>query len=106
QLAYTHLSAERSIRVCMPRTICRSLRVLMVLGSDGTIQTNIWARRQIESLEAIGIVVETYHFEDRRSGRGLFLGGCGLRRRVRDFNPDIVHVHYGAAQALVTVLFT
>jgi len=78
----------------------------MVLGSDGTIQTNVWARRQIESLEAIGVVVETYFFEDRRSWRGLLLGGCELRRRVREFNPDIVHVHYGAAQALVAVLFS
>lgn len=79
----------------------------MVLGSDRLfIQANIGAKRQIESLEATGIVVETYLFEDRRSLRGLLLGGCGLHRRVRQFKPDIVHVHYASAQALITVLFT
>jgi glycosyltransferase involved in cell wall biosynthesis len=84
----------------------------MVLGSDGLIQSsngfiqaNIWAKRQIESLEAIGIIVETYHFGERRSLRGLLRGGCALHRRVLEFKPDIVHVHYASVQALIAVLF-
>ncbi len=90
----------------MPHTNSGSLRVMMVLGTDGTNQTNIWAKRQIQSLTEVGVVVETYLFEDRRSFRGLLLGGSALRRRVREFKADVVHVHYGAAQALVAVLFS
>lgn len=78
----------------------------MVLGADGTNQTNIWAKRQIDSLRAIGVEVDIYLFQDRRSFRGLFHGGRALRRKVREFEPDIVHVHYGAVQALIAVLFS
>lgn len=77
----------------------------MVLGADGTDQTNVWAKRQIESLRTSGVTTDIYLFHDRRSWRGLFLGGRSLRQRVREFKPDIVHVHYGAAQALIAVLF-
>jgi glycosyltransferase involved in cell wall biosynthesis len=84
----------------------KSLRVLMVLAADGTSEPPIWATRQIESLRAIGVQVHTYIFQNRRTLSGLVKGGLALRRKAREYEADLIHVHYGAAQALATVLFS
>ncbi|MCA9469926.1 MAG: glycosyltransferase family 4 protein [Nitrospira sp.] len=66
----------------------------------------VWAWRQIDSLRTLGVEVEIYEFKNRRSVWGLLKGGIDIRRKVRLYNPDLVHVQYGAAQALITVLFS
>jgi glycosyltransferase involved in cell wall biosynthesis len=37
---------------------------------------------------------------------GLLRGGVALRRAVREFRADLVHVHFAAAQALASVVFS
>ena len=85
------------------------LRILMVKGMPLDVSNPaawIWADRQVHSLMELGCVIESYDFPDRRSLSGLFKGGLILRKKVRDFRADIVHVHFAAAQALMTVLFS
>jgi teichuronic acid biosynthesis glycosyltransferase TuaC len=83
------------------------MRILMVLPvDDGSRTPKVWAKRQIESLHRLGIATETYLFENRRSLKGLIAGGRALRAKARSCHADLVHVHYGAAQALVAVLFS
>lgn len=83
-----------------------SVKALMVVApAAGCTTPPVWAQRQIDSLALLGLRIETYVFENRRSLRGLLRGGVALRRKVRDCRPDVVHVHYGAAQALIAVLF-
>lgn len=83
------------------------VRVLMVIAPvAGTSEPPVWAQRQIASLREIGVEVATYVFRDRRSIRGLLAGGRALRRTAQEFQADVVHVHYGAAQALAAVLFS
>ncbi|WP_422931548.1 glycosyltransferase [Singulisphaera sp. PoT] len=66
----------------------------------------MWASRQVESVSGTSDEVGTYYFRDRRRISGLLAGGRGLRREVKRFGADLVHVHYGAAQALIAVLFS
>jgi glycosyltransferase involved in cell wall biosynthesis len=81
------------------------MRVLMVIAPTlGTEQPTVWAGRQIESLKALGVAVETYVFRNRRSLLGLLGGGLALRRKARECGADLVHVHYGAAQGFIAVL--
>jgi teichuronic acid biosynthesis glycosyltransferase TuaC len=84
-----------------------SLRVLAVLPTGTrTGRSPVWAQRQVESLRNLGVEVDIFPFANRRSPWGLFRGGLALRRAVRRLKPDLVHVHYAAAQALVAVLFS
>jgi glycosyltransferase involved in cell wall biosynthesis len=83
------------------------MRILMVLPvDDGSREPKIWAKRQIDSLHDLQIDTECYLFENRRSFKGLLAGGRALRAKVESWNPDLVHVHYGAAQALIALLFS
>ncbi len=81
------------------------MRVLMVIAPvPGTNAPPVWARRQIDSLKAIGVIVDTFVFRDRRSISGLLNGALALRRRASAFHADVVHIHFGAAQAVAGVL--
>lgn len=82
------------------------MRILMVLANMGdSDRPAVWATRQIESLRKLGIETEIFLFKNRRSLPGLVRGGLALRRMAHDFNADLVHVHFGAAQCVVGVLF-
>lgn len=82
------------------------MRVLMVLANMGdSDRPAVWAKRQIDSLRKLDVHTETYLFKNRRSMLGLVRGGLTLRRMAREFNADLVHVHFGAAQCVVAVLF-
>lgn len=83
------------------------MRVLMVMPAVlGTDRPPVWAERQIDSITGIGLAVDTYVFSNRRSLYGLVEGGLALRRRAREFDADLVHIHFGAAQAVAGVLFS
>jgi len=83
----------------------KRLRVLMVLAAtQGSDQAAIWARSQVDSFKGVGMEIATFVFKNRRSLKGLLLGGRALRRHVRSLAPDLVHVHYGAAQAFIAIL--
>ena len=87
----------------------KTLRILMVQGTPvgaANPAAWIWANRQANSLSELDCIVETYEFLNRRSISGLLSGGLALRRKIRDFRADLVHVHFAAAQALVAVLFS
>ena len=88
----------------------KKLRVLMVIGGSVKVvqasnTAGVWAWRQVDSLRSLGVEVETYAFVNRRSLRGLLIGGLEMRRKAQQLKSDIIHVQYGAAQALVAVLF-
>ncbi|GAB1723084.1 MAG: glycosyltransferase [Nitrospira sp. CR1.1] len=81
------------------------MRVLMVIAPmPGTNLPTVWAKRQIDSLNVLGVDVDTYVFHNRRSLSGLIKGGLALRRKAREFGADLVHIHFGAAQAVAGVL--
>ncbi|MGQ0810216.1 MAG: glycosyltransferase family 4 protein [Nitrospiraceae bacterium] len=79
---------------------------MVVAPSASSGEPTVWAKRQIDSLRKLGVVAEIYIFKDRRSLPGLVRGGMALRQKAREFEADLVHVHFGAAQAVVGVLFS
>jgi glycosyltransferase involved in cell wall biosynthesis len=78
----------------------------MVLAPISENRPAVWADRQIESLRTLGVEVRVYLFKERRSLGGLVSGGLDIRRQAREFEADLVHVHFGAAQAVVSVVFS
>ena len=83
------------------------MRILMILPvDDGSSTPKVWAQRQLDSLAQLGVDIDTYLFRNRRSLKGLISGGLAIRAKARLSNADFVHVHYGAAQALIAVLLS
>ncbi|MEX2493393.1 MAG: glycosyltransferase family 4 protein [Nitrospirales bacterium] len=83
------------------------IHILMV-QAKGADETNpaawVWADRQANSLLELGCVIETYGFSNRRSLLGLLNGALALRKKIYEFKADLVHVHFGAAQAVIAVM--
>lgn len=84
------------------------LKVLAVLTSNRRHSpiAQVWAKRQINSLQALGLDVDHQFMVERRSLWQLIRLGVSLRRHIRRQKPDLVHVHWGSSAALVTVLFS
>ncbi|HEX2056704.1 MAG TPA: glycosyltransferase family 4 protein, partial [Nitrospiraceae bacterium] len=83
------------------------MRTLMVLPVDtGSDEPKPWAKRQLQSLERLGIEIEPYLSRNRRSLKGLLASGLAMRARARAWHADFIHVHYGAAHALIAVLLS
>lgn len=85
----------------------RPLRVLVIsnhrLGRDRHQFAGVFVDRQIESLQRIGVIVDYFDVGTPRTLRDLWRAWRGLRARVRETSPDLVHAQYGA---LVGVLAT
>ena len=83
------------------------MRTLMVLPvDDGSSKPKPWAKRQLESLEQLGVEIEPYFSRNRRSIKGLISSGLAMRAHARAWRAEFVHVHYGAAHALIAVLLS
>ncbi len=74
------------------------MRILIVAsGNKGALAPFIV--EQAEALKALGVEVGFYGLR----GRGVrgYLGNLsGLRRKIKDFRPDVVHAHYGLSGLL------
>ena len=79
------------------------IRVLMVLPTSPTGAIPPWASRQIVSLANCRVQSQCFFFSNRKSLYGLLANGLALRKAAKRFDADIVHVHFGAAQALAAV---
>lgn len=82
------------------------MNVLMVQASGKRGQLAPWVQRQVRALAELGVDTETFFYRDRRSLRGILSGGKGLRAAAKACGADLVHVHYGALQAFIAVLFS
>jgi glycosyltransferase involved in cell wall biosynthesis len=83
------------------------MRILAVLPvDDGSDAPKPWAKRQLDSLEPLGINVKVYLSRNRRSIKGLIKSGLAMRASAQAWNADVVHVSYGAAHALVAVVLS
>jgi glycosyltransferase involved in cell wall biosynthesis len=71
---------------------------------DGRWTVSGWERQLVESVAACGVETELFCFRNRRSPTGLLDGAVRLRRAVKTSGADVVHVHYGSAHALASVL--
>lgn len=87
-------------------TATRRLRVLHVVPGEAEGVNFIFAKRQIRALAERGVETRTYFLPSRTSLAGLLASYRDLRDAIRDFDPQLVHAHYGTVTALFTRLAT
>src|SRR4051812_2182038 len=71
------------------------LRVLSVIPGEEQGPSMIFAKRQTASLVEAGVVGQTFYLASRTSPVALLQESQRLRRMVREFQPDLVHAHFG-----------
>lgn len=78
------------------------MRVLIVASLNNKTQFAPFISEQAEALTRLGITVEFYGVE----GKGMkgYLGNLQpLKKAITDFNPDVVHAHYGMCGLLANL---
>jgi teichuronic acid biosynthesis glycosyltransferase TuaC len=81
-----------------------ALRILFVVPSRRGGCVMSFAYDEIESLVATGIESGIFVLETRLSMGRLWSQCRDLRSRVREFRPDLVHVHFGTLVAFLTAM--
>jgi len=77
------------------------MRVIYVLpgSSEGKEWSLVFVKRQIVSLENLGIEAKIFYFHTRYSIVGFLQEIGRLRRALRSFSPDLVHAQFGSLTA-------
>lgn len=84
----------------------RAVRILAIIPGDGNGSSFIFARRQVESLKALGFDVDLHFFDGRLSVRKVLKNCRQIRSLVRQCQPDVIHIHYGTMTAFATTFST
>lgn len=84
----------------------RRLRVLAVIPEAPHSASMIFIKRQVASLERVGIQCESFLLASRTSLRVLFREWKRLRRVIHALQPDFVHAQFGTMTSFLTVLST
>lgn len=82
----------------------RKPRVLSVIPGLPDGSSMIFARRQSAALADAGHDVRDFHLADRTAMARWSRELWRLRREVEDFQPDVIHAHYGTVTAISCVL--
>ena len=69
--------------------------------SDGTARFSITSQRQINSLKEKGLDVAIGLVTSRTSFKGIKENIQRIRQEIRNYNPDVVHAHYGSVVGFV-----
>jgi len=85
-------------------TTPHALRVLAVIPGSEERSSFVFARRQMDSVAALGVDVRTFWLGERTSPAGITRELGRLRAAIREAAPDVVHAHYGTVTALVAAL--
>jgi glycosyltransferase involved in cell wall biosynthesis len=84
----------------------RKLSVLAVIPGGSSGSSFIFARRQVESLRRLGVDIRTFFLSSRTSPVGLWREWRRLRYCIGDFQPDLLHAHYGTVTSLLCAAAT
>ncbi len=85
----------------------RFLKVLAVIpGDEQNRSSMVFARRQMAALAKQGVETKTFYLSSRQSPRIVLQEMLRFRRFIRDFDPDIVHAHYGTVTAIFCAIGT
>ena len=80
------------------------LRVLYVIPGTGEGFSMVFVRRQIPSLESLGVTVRLFFLASRTSMCTVFREAFRLRREIQRVKPDLVHAHFGTVTGLLSVI--
>jgi len=78
-----------------------NLRVLFVIPGDGAGSSMIFARRLLGKLQPKVDAAEAFFLGSRTSPIGVLREWRRLKRRIREFRPDIVHAQNGTMTGLL-----
>lgn len=81
-----------------------ALRVCHVLPGPDSPHRMVFAREQISSLSALGVINHSVFLQSRTSPQLVFREARRLHRVMEEFRPQVVHSHYGTVTALITAL--
>lgn len=84
----------------------RDIRVLSIIPGEPERVAFIFAKRQIASLQELGVVCETFYCPTRRSPWGLLENCRRLRERIKTFKPHLLHAHFGKVTAFTSLVAT
>jgi glycosyltransferase involved in cell wall biosynthesis len=82
------------------------MRILSLIPGPKEGNSMIFAKRQVESIESLGHVVEIFFLESRTNISLLYRDFFRFRKRIREFQPNIISCYYGTVTSLFTVLST
>jgi teichuronic acid biosynthesis glycosyltransferase TuaC len=82
------------------------LRVVSVIPSGKRSASMIFARRQTHSLATAGMVNLDFYLATRTSPWGLWQEFRRFRKAIREFQPQLVHAHFGTVTALFCAVAT
>jgi teichuronic acid biosynthesis glycosyltransferase TuaC len=82
----------------------RRIRVLAVIPGDGTGVSMVFVTRQLESLRKVNVESRPFFLNFHTSPRKMRQRWIDLRREIANFNPDLIHAHYGTITAFLCVL--
>jgi teichuronic acid biosynthesis glycosyltransferase TuaC len=78
------------------------MKVLSILAATQSPLGMIFTHRQIGSLEKLGVENQSFFIPAKGlTFRGLMRLARELRRTIKKFNPDLIHVQYGTIYAFV-----
>jgi teichuronic acid biosynthesis glycosyltransferase TuaC len=86
--------------------VTKSLRVLSVIPGGESAASMIFAKRQTQSLVNEGIQNRNFFLASRTAPWTLCREMLRLRREIRNFQPHLVHAHFGTMTALVCAVAT
>ena len=89
-----------------PRAREAAIRVLAVIPGNERGSNFIFARRQVQSLVAMGLPVQTFYLKSRTSLPIVFREWLRLRRSIAEFAPAVVHAHYGTVTSFLCIFAT
>lgn len=79
-------------------------RVLFVIPGENSGGSMIFARRQADSLRALGVEVDCFFLRSRTSPLILFEEWRRICRVLRASRPSVIHAHFGTVTALFAIL--
>jgi teichuronic acid biosynthesis glycosyltransferase TuaC len=77
----------------------KTLKILHVIPFHPSPSSFIFAKRQVEDLSELGHRNELFFFNTSFSIIGFYKQLVQLKRVVKNFQPDIIHAHYGTINA-------
>ncbi len=82
------------------------MRILAVIPQGPTPSAMVFADRLADAIAETGHGVRVFRLRTRTSISGLIAEGFRFRKAIHDFDPHVIHAHYGTVTSLFTCLLS
>jgi teichuronic acid biosynthesis glycosyltransferase TuaC len=88
-----------------PRSVS-GIRVLVVIPGGGADNSMVFARREMGFIEKKGVAVQWFFLASRTVLPTIVREVRRLRQAIREFEPSLIHAHYGSMTAFLCAVNT